>query len=133
MTAVSYNARRGLMGGVTAGTSVSLTLNLAARVPARNQVGRESKSLSGQRQYLHNRTETSHKLQTIVMFEASAGASAMRQFLQSVERGESFLLDIAGTAAIPVSPVQAYLDGNWSENVEGYRPTRVSFSFTLQY
>jgi len=133
MTAVTYTARRSLISGVTAGTSVSKTLNLAGRVPVRNQVGKESTSLSGKSQYLHHRTETSHKFQTIIMLENSTDAAQMRQFLQSVDRREVFLLDLAGTAAAPVTPIPAQLVGDGQENIEGYRPTRVSFSFTIKY
>lgn len=133
MTAVSYTALRGLMSGVTAGTSVSLDLNLAARVPVRKRIGKEAVSLSGRAQYIHHRTETSHKFQTVAMLENSTAAQAMRQFLQSIERGEVFNLDVTGTAATPVAPIPARLDGDWQENIERYRPTLVSFSFTLQY
>lgn len=133
MTAVTYTAVRGLMSGVTAGTSVSLTLDLAARVPDRKRIGKEVVSLGGRRQYLHHRTELGHRFQTIAMAENSAAAQALRQFLQSIERGEVFNLDITGTASVPVSPVPATLDGDWRENIERYRPTLVSFTFTLQY
>jgi hypothetical protein len=121
------------MSGVTAGTSVDKTLDLAARVPVRARVGKESVSLSGKSQYLHNRTDTSHKFQTITVLEDSTAARQMRQFLQSVERGEAFQLDISGTAAAPIAPVSAKLVGDWQENIERYRPTCVSFSFQVKY
>lgn len=133
MTAVTYTALRGLMSGVTAGTSVSLDFDLAARVPVRERVGKKITSISGKTQYVHHRVEKSHKFQTIKMPENSAAAQAMRQFLQSVEQGEVFTLDISGTAAVPVAPISARLDGNGVENIEQYRPTLVSFSFTLDY
>lgn len=130
MGAVTYTASRGLLGGVTAGDSVSLDLRLSAAPKSFRAVGAETRALSGRTESVLDRIEETWSV-TVAWYPTSQRGD-IEQFVKSVMNKESFTLDILGSVAVPDTPLTVEMT---STTVDEIRITpaawRVSFDVRL--
>ncbi len=91
--------------------------------------GKQFKSLSGSPHGTLFNFEKSHPITTVPLVVTDADIAQWWEFAESVAASETFWLDLKGTKAAPVSPVQAYMkQGTFSEIWAG--PIHRQFSFT---
>lgn len=121
MAYVTYTAKNSLKSGVTAGTSVTYNFD-CQDINRKTKVYRSDKaSQSGKREYLKTRTDVIYQITTLPVLEADF--LNFRQFLDSVDGGESFTFDPYGTSGSPISPMVMSLES------DGYDESRVSVRY----
>lgn len=122
MTAVTYNAvdRGSLVAGHTAGLSYSLDLRCLEGSPVRTRkVGEESqRTLNDTVETLRYYGKSTWQVQVLLL--SSAELLAMREFLDSVEGGETFTFDEFGSVAVPVASV------NVKRIAKGYQEAQIA-------
>lgn len=107
MTAVYYTAKRSLIAGVNVDDAISFDLPFASFQRAPRPDNQVNTSQDGTRETLHYDTTIRWDWSTIPLSRTlAAGIPGMRQFLDSVDRGETFQIDIDGSVAVPVSPLR---------------------------
>lgn len=94
------------MAGHTLDDDYSLELGLAAADRQRAGLVKEVVAIGGGRETLYQRDEVTWSVVTVPI--ASSSLAAVREFLDSVEGGESFTFDAYGTIAVPDNPVTVY-------------------------
>lgn len=108
MAYVTYTAKRSLISGHTVDTSYTIDFDPAVAEKSRKRQVEQQTSLGGTRDTLLHRIEYSYECGTDAVHHDSV--AAWEEFLDSVAGGESFVLDMYGTSAVPVSPVTVTLD-----------------------
>ena len=134
MSAVTYFAKRGLIGGHTLDTEYGLDLNTVS-LDKRRDVGRETqKSLSDVAETLWFFGKDEWSVRVIV--DGATPLAALEEFLKSTEGGESFVFSPYGTVATPGATLNGRRDdGGYSlERVTNLGTTADAFevSFTVR-
>jgi hypothetical protein len=131
---VTFSAQRSLLSGISANDSV--TLGLLARYPggvnrSRAVEANRRASQAGYRETWYVRGEVKWQITTIPL--ASSDQDAMRQFLDSVEDGQTFTFapyDASGDS--PIDYRNVVIDGDgYDESRESQNKNYSSFSFKL--
>lgn len=126
MANVKYNALRSLKGGVTANDPIDFDFDATAIDRSARSIKSSSRSLSGKTETLRDRTEVFWNITMKPLPEANI--EDYRQFLDSVDGGETFTLDPYGTSAAPISPVACILESrSYTEKRQSHRYIGVSF------
>ena len=121
MARVTYTALRSLKAGVNPGTVVTLDFNCEAIDRETTPKETTRIALGGDYETRRERTDVSYAITVSPVLEASF--DDFRQFLDSVDGGESFTLDPYGTAGSPVLPVAVTLEK------KGYKEQRVAHRY----
>lgn len=124
MSTITYTAKdRGLIyGGRVAGTTYVFDAPFKSYDEDMKRKTSGATSLSGVSETILHRVEYSASIETIPLNDTAIN-DQMVEFLRSVAGGESFLIDIDGTAALPDSPVSATLEGDPSRQRAGRSET----------
>lgn len=121
MAVVSYLAKRSLKAGVSIGQSVEFEF-LCSDIQRRVKVDRSvKKAQGGLREYIKNRSEETYDITTYAVL--AEDFDDFRQFLDSVDAGESYTLDPYGSIGTPVQPMLCQMDE------DGYTENRVSVRY----
>lgn len=108
MAYVTYTAARSLIAGHSVGTSYTINFDPAVAEKSRKRQAEQQTSLGGTRDTLLHRIEYRYECGTDAVHSSSV--AELEEFLDSVSGGETFVLDMYGTSAVPVSPVTVTLD-----------------------
>lgn len=129
MASIIYTAKRSLIDSHSAETEYSfeVALNKFERSPKREK--ETSASLSGNRFTVLHRIDMFFEVSTVPIKDISL-IYQMREFLDSVAAGESFIIDAFGTELQPYQQKVVEIDGDYSESmvdISGY----YAFSFKV--
>jgi hypothetical protein len=118
MAAVSYIAKRSLIGGVSVDDPIDLDFSVSKIDRSTKPVVGSMTSLSGWQETMRDRTDVFFAVLTLPVL--AADFDDFQQFLDSVDGGELFTFDPYGTIAVPVDAQQCILAS------KGYKEKRVS-------
>lgn len=129
MASIIYTAKRSVIDSHSELTEYEfeVALNKFERSAKRDQ--ETSPSLSGLRYTVLHRIDIGFDVSTIPIKDTDL-LDQMREFLDSVAGGESFSIDVFGTALAPNNALELILDGDYTENmvdISGY----YAFSFKV--
>ena len=105
---IEYTARRSLRPGINPGDLLTLEIAIKQQDRKSKSQHKTQTALSGQQQTVFHRLDIEHALQTIPI-DDSALQTQMVEFLESVQAGESYTIDLYGTEATPSDPFSAVL------------------------
>lgn len=122
MATITFTAKRSLISGHSVGDQITFEIPLrsADRSPRRNT--REAKSLSGRVMTRLMYRENQRSFQTPPFRNASLKDQII-EFLDSVAGGETWTLDVYGTAQAPDDPRALIIQGDYTEtlvDITGY-------------
>jgi len=127
MAAVNYEALRSIISGHVSGTNYDLDLILEQADQSVKPTSSSSGSLGGQRETVLQRID--YKWRLTIGSITSVNKDAVREFLDSVQGGEVFSLDVYGSVAVPDNPENVTIE-------PGYSITRINggdlFSVSIQ-
>lgn len=118
MARASYTAKRSLMSGVNENDSITYDFELSVIDRQAKPTRKTQIALGGAQETLRERTEMFWNVTTVPVLESDI--ENFRQFLDSVDGGETFLFDPYGTLAAPVQVMACTLSS------KGYTERRVS-------
>lgn len=118
MASVTYLALRSRKAGVNENDSVDFDFDVSVVDRSTKPIKGSSISLNGYEETTRDRTDEFYKITTIPVLEADF--DDFRQFLDSVDGGETFTFDPYGTNASPVQAMNCILSS------KGYTEKRVS-------
>ncbi len=127
MSSVTYTAKRSVVGSHTAGSTYALDFS-AGKLNRKSKTRQKTKTaMGGQSETLRYRQTITWDITTTRV--NGANMPLLREFLDSVDGGETFTFDAYGTAATPDNPVNCKIDSDgYSETRHGGTDTfRVSF------
>lgn len=135
MTAVTYTAKESLTPGHVAGTVYTIEFRCRARDPGKDIRKSERRALSGKTETLLWRNKNTRQVTTGAV--QGAEREIIREFLESVIGGETFLFDEFGGDGQPDRPVSMMLVGSYRENRvaqqgDGGRDDYFRFTFTIR-
>lgn len=116
MTAVTYIAKRSLIPGHSANTSYSMNLPVVSLPISRNVSNERQEAIDGTRETIRFYACEIWDITLAVMY--GTAAAQVKEFLDSVEDGETFTFDPYGSANTPVNPMSAEIDS------KGYQSNR---------
>lgn len=132
MAFVIYTAKRSLVTGHALDSTQSFDFRC---VPTRSRTveRRQARSLSGASETNYFSGKYEFNVRTALLSTVDA-APLFREFLDSVESGETFTLDPYGTLSAPSEPTQVTLTGrNYSEDVPDLMVVQhYQFQFTVR-
>lgn len=114
MAFVRYEAKRSLIAGHVAGTQYEIEFSIRSARRSRASVTQANRSFAGDRETLYFRADEVWSVETTLVDESNL--DAWREFLDSVEDGESFQLDVGGSVASPGEVMNGFIEGRPAEN-----------------
>ena len=135
MTAVTYTAKRSLIPGHSANSSYSINLPVVS-LPTTRQVSNErQQSLDGTRETIRFYACEIWNVSLAVLY--GTAAAHLKEFLDSVEDGETFTFDPYGTANTPNNPMTAEIESVGYDRIreprgQGGSTDGFRFSFQLR-
>jgi len=111
MASVTYTAKRNISSGHTLSTQYTMDFTMSRADRRHNVYNRQSESLNGTRETLRYYGSEFYDI-TVNEIE-HADLPLWREFIESVDGGETFTIDIYGTEASPDNPVTATLESNY--------------------
>lgn len=117
MPTVTYTALRELAPGHSVSTEYTIEFDVVKRNRVPKIDSSRQRSIGGKTKSVHSRTEIVYELTVSALAENSDKFNHFREFLGSVDRGESYILDPTGTVASPGTTYTCTLEGSgWGEN-----------------
>lgn len=96
---VDYIARRSIQAGHTVETQYTINFDIFEKTKTSKAEGVQVKSLSGNTvTVVHRNSETYNLTSVLITASTTTTLLDMREFLDSVTRGETFFLDVRGTS-----------------------------------
>lgn len=133
MTAVTYTARRSLIPGHAANTSYSINLPVVGLPTSRQVMNERQESLDGTRETIRLYSCEIWDVTLAVLY--GTPAAQVKEFLDSVEDGQSFTFDPYGTANTPNNPMSAEIESKGysrAREPKGQGGSNDGFRFSFQ-
>jgi hypothetical protein len=128
MAFVRYIAKRSLSSGHSADTEYTIEFNVRQSVRSRSPTRSEQRAMNGAKEVIYYSAEEVYQVETTLQDEADL--DLWREFLDSVEDGQEFGYDDAGTVSTPVNELQGTIQGRGRET--RVEPSYWRFGFTFE-
>ena len=135
MTAVTYTAQSSLTTGHTAGTAYTIRLRCREIEPGKDVRKSEQRALSGKTETLLWRSKNTRAVTTAAV--RGEERALVREFLESIIDGATFIFDEFGFEGQPDNPVSMMMVGTYREQRsvrqgDGGREDYFRFTFTIR-
>jgi len=118
MPAFTYTAKRSLINGHVIDTVYSIDINARSIARSSSVKSKTKKSLGGQTETIVQSRDINWSISLNGITELDL--PAIREFLDSVDAGESFVFDPYGTVAIPDNPISVKARAGYTESRQGF-------------
>lgn len=100
MAVAYYIAKRGIQAGHSLGVAYNFTFNPLSMDVSKNTVKDESRSMNGITQTTVYRRDTEWRIETEQLLEGTTAYLNMYEFLESVDEGEVFTINLTGSIVV---------------------------------